>query len=109
MNIRNHVGGAVILVLDMAGCPSTPTHVDELDSVRAAVQRVESAPDAGKYAANEISAAHDALRDADELVKKGKSHKQIEAAAYVAHRHADIAAEQIARGQAEQRTAQAEA
>src|SRR6185369_1452104 len=51
----------------------------------------------------------DALRNAEELQRKGKSHKEVAAAAYIARRHADIAAEQIARGQAEQKTSQAEA
>jgi outer membrane protein OmpA-like peptidoglycan-associated protein len=109
MNVRNHVGAAVVLALGIAGCASTPKTVDELEAARAAVQQVESMPDAGKYAANEVTAAHEGLRDADEMARKGKPRKDIAAAAYIARRHADIAAEQIARGQAEAKTAQAEA
>jgi len=109
MNIRNMVGAAVAVALGVTGCASAPKQVDELEAARTVVQQVESVPEAGKYAANEVTAAHDALRNAEELQRKGKSHKEVAAAAYIARRHADIAAEQIARGQAEQKTSQAEA
>ena len=81
---------------------------DDVAIARTAVQQVESSPDAGKYAAAEIAAAHEALLEADKLAKQGKSKKATEAA-YVAKRHADIASEQIARGQAEQKATEAEA
>ncbi|MEO8306666.1 MAG: OmpA family protein [Pseudomonadota bacterium] len=76
---------------------------------RTAVQQVESSPDAGKYAAAEVTAAHEALNEADRLVEKKKPLKEIDQAAYLAKRHADVATEQIARGQAEQQTKEAEA
>lgn len=98
---------AVAVGVAMAGCSSTP-QVDELESARVAVQQVESTPDAGKYAAAEVTAAHDALREAEQLKEKKKSSKAIREQAYIAQRHADTAAQQIARGQAEAETAKAE-
>ena len=56
-----------------------------------------------------MTAAHEALQEADRLVEKKKPKSDIEQAAYLAKRHADVATEQIARGQAEQKTAEAEA
>ena len=73
------------------------------------MQQVESSPDAGKYAAAEVAAAHEALIEADRLAAKNKKDKAIQEQAYVAQRHADIAGQQIAKGQAEAKTAAAEA
>jgi outer membrane protein OmpA-like peptidoglycan-associated protein len=56
-----------------------------------------------------VTAAHEALKEAELLVEKKKPKSDIEQAAYLAKRHADVATEQIARGQAEQKTAEAEA
>lgn len=109
MNIRiTHLTVASALAFALAGCSSAPERNDTLEVARVAVQQVESSPDAGKYAAAEVTAAHEALIQADQLEKKGKS-KQADEAAYLAKRHADIAAEQIARGQSEQKTSEAEA
>jgi outer membrane protein OmpA-like peptidoglycan-associated protein len=110
MNIRKSgfaIASAVALAL--AACSTQPTRNDALEQARSAVQQVESSPDAGKYAAAEVSAAHDALREADRLAEKRKSAEDVRQAAYIAQRHADIAAEQIARGLAEAKTAAAEA
>jgi len=110
MNIRkSHLLIATAVAAIVAGCSSAPAQNDTLESARVAVHQVESSPDAGKYAAAEVTAAHEALQEADQLVAKKKSKNDIEQAAYLAKRHADVAAEQIARGQAEQKTAQAEA
>ena len=99
MNIRKSnlvVASAVAAVL--MGCGSAPAQIDTLESARVAVQQVESSPDAGKYAAAEVTAAHEALQEADRLVEKKKPRSDIEQAAYLAKRHADVATEQIARG-----------
>jgi outer membrane protein OmpA-like peptidoglycan-associated protein len=100
---------ASAVALAMAACATQPPRHDELERARTAVQQVESAPDAGKYAAAEVSAAHTALLEADRLAGKRKPEADIRQAAYLAQRHADIAAEQIARGQAEAKTAAAAA
>ena len=109
MNTRkSHLAVASAVAIVMAACASQPQRINEVEEARLAVQNVESSPDAGKYAAAEVTAAHEALRDAEQLAEKHKSRKQISEAAYLAKRHADIAAEQIAKGQAEEKTAAAE-
>lgn len=97
------------IALALGACSSTPSRIAELEMARAAVQQVESTPDAGKYAADEVTAAHEALREADRLVAERESMDEIRHAAYLAKRHADIAAEQISRSKAEEQTAMAEA
>jgi outer membrane protein OmpA-like peptidoglycan-associated protein len=99
---------AAAVTAALAACGSTPTRNNDLEMARAAVQQVESSPEAGKYAANEVTAAHDALREAEKLAAEKKSEAKIREAAYLAKRHADVAGEQIVRGQAEQKTADAE-
>lgn len=106
-NLNLAVALAVTAVL--VGCSSEPVRIDSLETARTAVQQVESSPDAGKYAAAEVTAAHEALQEADRLVEKKKPKADVEQAAYLAKRHADVATEQISRGQAEQKTAEAEA
>ena len=110
MNIRKtHIALASVVAVALGACSSQPTRYDEVERARSAVQQVESSPDAGKYAAAEVAAAHEALLQADRLVDRKKSAKEIEQAAYLAQRHADIAAERIASGLAEAKTAAAEA
>ncbi|MET0279953.1 MAG: OmpA family protein [Steroidobacteraceae bacterium] len=107
LNNKGWVVAAAVAVA-MAGCSSTPK-VDEVAAARTAVQQVDATPDAGKYAAAEVTAAHDALREAETLQEKKKSAKDIREQAYLAQRHADTAAQQIARGQAEAAMQKAEA
>jgi len=104
--LRLAVASAVVFALP--GISAQAAKNDEVAFARTAVQQVESSPDAGKYAAAEIAAAPEALLEAEQLAKQGKSKKAAEVA-YVAKRHADIATEQIARGQSEQKAAEAEA
>lgn len=108
MNRKSPLAVGVAVAVVLAACASQPTQNNDLEAARTAVQQVESSPDAGKYAAAEVSAAHEALLEADQLLAKKKSAKDIQQAAYVAKRHADIAAEQITKGQAEEKTAAAE-
>ena len=110
MKISNYnLAVALAVTAILVGCSSQPAQIDSLATARSAVQQVESSPDAGKYAAAEVTAAHEALKEAELLVEKKKPKSDIEQAAYLAKRHADVATEQIARGQAEQKTADAEA
>ncbi len=110
MKIRNtQLAVAAAVAMALGACSSQPTRNDDLENARVAVQSVETAPDAGKYAAAEVQAAHEALIEADRLAEKNKSSKDVQQAAYVARRHADIASELIAKGQAEEKTAAAEA
>ena len=110
MNIVMRTPGLTLsLLVMMAACSSTPERVAQLETARAAVRQIESTPDAGKYAAEQISAANSALQEADRLLDEGGPMKDIEQAAYMAQRHADIAGQHIVRGQAEQQASTAEA
>ena len=51
----------------VVACSSPPKQVDALANARTAVQRVEAMPDAGKYAAEQISAANEALQEGERL------------------------------------------
>lgn len=97
------------LMISLAACSTTPARIAELEEARAAVQQVESSPAAGQFAADEVGAAHDALRQADRLAEEKKPLPEIKQMAYLAKRHADIAAEQISNGQAKAQVAEAEA
>jgi outer membrane protein OmpA-like peptidoglycan-associated protein len=103
MNIsKSNLIVASAVALALGACSSTPQRSDEVEAARTVVTAVEAHPDAGKYAAEEVQAAHEALLQAERLVEKNKSKKEISEAAYLAKRHADTAAEQISRGQAEE-------
>lgn len=93
----------------LAGCTTTPERIAELDQARTAVTAVEASTDAGRYAADEVSAAHEALLRAERLAEDGKAEDEVRTAAYLARRHAQIAEQKIARGQAEAATQAAEA
>jgi outer membrane protein OmpA-like peptidoglycan-associated protein len=109
MNIsKSHLIVASAVALAMGACSSGPPRHDEVEAARTVVTEVEAHPDAGKYAAAEVQAAHEALLQADRLVEKNKSKQEISQAAYLAKRHADTAAEQIAKGQAEEKARAAE-
>lgn len=106
---RNHsLLLATAVATAIAGCSSTPERNTELEQARVAVSRVENMPDAGKYAAEEVTAAHDALRNAEQLAESKKSDKAVSEAAYLAARHAETAEQQINRGQAEAATQKAQ-
>jgi len=102
-----------LLALSIAGllaaCSSAPTRVAALEEARATVQQAESAPNAGEVAAQEVEAAHTALRDADALASRHASNNDITHAAYLAQRHAQIALQQIAAAQSKQIVNNAEA
>ncbi len=93
----------------LVGCQSTPDLIPELEQARTLVRQVESAPDAGRYAADEVSAANDALRRAERIADDGGSTDAVRDAAYLARRNAEIAQQQIQRRQAEVAMQSAEA
>src|SRR5262245_11995345 len=99
------LGSLAVLVFS---CASAPKHNDSIAEARAAIERVESMPLAGEVAAQEVDAAHASLREAENLARKNKSGKDIENAAYMAKRHADIAEQQIAVAQAKKTVEAAE-
>lgn len=91
----------------VGGCATTRS-VQELDDARTEVQRVESNPLAGQYAAQEVERAHNELREAERLAEEGKSVDEIRQRAYLAKRRAQIATEQIEVAQAREEIRNAE-
>jgi outer membrane protein OmpA-like peptidoglycan-associated protein len=85
----------------IAGCTSTPPTISTLETARATVARVEHHEMAGEVAGDEIELAHAALREADKLVEDGASREEIDHAAYMAQKHAEIAEQQVARAEAQ--------
>lgn len=74
----------------LAACATTPEQIAELEAARAAVNQVETAPDAGVAAAS-VMDARNALDRADELVREGGDLDAIRHQAQVASLNAQIA------------------
>lgn len=91
---------ATALALGLMACASTPKTISSIEDARAAIQAVERDPLAGEAAAKEIDGAHEALREAESRAEDHKSAKDIDNAAYMAKRQAQIAQEKIAALQA---------
>ncbi len=111
MNMRKHhlaVAAAVALAVSACTTP-TPREEDPIERARAAVEQVENLTGCRQVRRSRDLGAHVALAEAEQLKHKDKPEKDVRQAAYVAKRHADIAAEQITRGQAEEKSAAAEA
>jgi outer membrane protein OmpA-like peptidoglycan-associated protein len=88
--------------LVLAACSSAPPTISTLETARATVARVEHHEAAGEVAAEEIERAHAALREADQLVEDDAPREEIDHAAYMAQRHAEIAEQQVARAEAQE-------
>ena len=100
------VGG--FLAIAMLACSSTPKRVESIENARASIQQVESMPLAGEVAVKELDAAHESLRVAEGLADKHKSESEINNAAYLATRHAQIAKEQVTAAEAKKAQEKAE-
>jgi OmpA-OmpF porin, OOP family len=97
----------VIVVL--AACSSNPDTIDSIATARSAIAQVENLPNAGVVAAEEVDQARIALRNAESLAEKGGARSEIDHAAYLAKRHADIAQEQVKRAESRKIVADADA
>jgi outer membrane protein OmpA-like peptidoglycan-associated protein len=93
-----------IALAGFAACTSTPPRIASLEEARQRVQQVEAMPHAGEVAAAEIDGAHQALREADTLVKEHGKLQEINNAAYLANRHAQVAEQLINEANAKQAT-----
>jgi hypothetical protein len=84
----------------MLSCVAAPKQSDSIADARLAIRAAENMPLAGEVAAQEIDAAHTALREAETLANKHRPARDISNAAYIAKRHAEIAEQQITIAQA---------
>jgi outer membrane protein OmpA-like peptidoglycan-associated protein len=99
------LSASIIAVL--GACASTPKTVDELETARAIVPQVEASPRAG-IAAENVSAARQALERANKLATSGGKLEDIRYESVIAARNAQIANEKILTAQAKEELAKGE-
>jgi Domain of unknown function (DUF4398) len=98
-NIASQFNGYIVccsLAVLAFGCVAMPRQSHDIDIARAAIHEVESLPSALEVAGMEINAAHTALLEAEKLANKRAPSEEINSAATLAKRHAEIAQQQIA-------------
>jgi outer membrane protein OmpA-like peptidoglycan-associated protein len=100
---------APMALLLLAGCNGLPERVESLEQARESIATVERQPLAGRVAAREITAAHEALAAADSAYEAGEPLPLIEHRAYVAQRYADISRELVAEAAAREEVERGEA
>jgi outer membrane protein OmpA-like peptidoglycan-associated protein len=81
------------------GCSSLPEHVPSLENARTMVNAVSSDPMASETGVANLNSAQRYLREADAAYADKEDIEVIEHKAYLAHRHAEIAREEIANAQ----------
>lgn len=100
MNKRNiALGMAVGVSALMTGCASAPQNNAMVDQARASYQEIRNDPDVARSGDRQLRNARDQLARAESLLEDGADIVDIEHAAYLANRHAEIAAEQGKRAQ----------
>lgn len=109
MNKRNMtLGMAVSFSVLMAGCASTPQDNAKVDEARAAYEEIRNDPNVARSGDRQLRSARDNLSRAESLLEDGADIVEIEHAAYLANRHAQIAAEQGRRAELQQQINSAE-
>lgn len=92
----------------LAGCASTPKDNPMVDEARAAYEEIRTDPDVARSGDRQLRNARDQLARAERLMEEGASTTEIEHAAYLANRHAEIAREQAERAKLQQQINSAE-
>jgi len=88
------LGLAIGLSVLMTGCASTPPQNAKVDEARASYDRVKNDPAVARSGDTQLRSARDQLNRAESLLKDGADGDRIAHAAYMAHRHAQIAGQQ---------------
>ena len=96
------LGLAVSFSVLMTGCASTPPQNDKVDEARAAYNEISKDPNVARSGDRQLRNARDELSRAERLLQEEKDISQIEHSAYLANRHAQIAAEQGKRAELQQ-------
>jgi outer membrane protein OmpA-like peptidoglycan-associated protein len=99
---------AAALLGSLAACGGLPDRVDELEQARLAVRNVEQDRLATQVAGQELSAAREALDQADAAYQDKESIELIRHKAYVAQRYADISKQRVAEAHAKEQLAEGE-
>ncbi|WP_404365518.1 OmpA family protein [Marinobacter sp.] len=109
MNKRNMtVGVAVSFSVLMAGCASTPQDNEEVSEARALYEEIRNDPNVARSGDRQLRNARDQLSRAETLLEEGEDISEIEHAAYLAQRHAQIAREQGERAELQKQIDSAE-
>jgi len=100
---------APVVLLVLAGCSGLPERVDSLEQARDSIATIEQQPLAGRVAARELTAAREALDEADSAFDEREPLPLIEHHAYIAQRYADISRELVAEASAREEVERSEA
>lgn len=100
MNTQIRLVATVASAAVLAACSSLPPQIDTLEQARTTIHTVEQDPLAREAAGVELAEAREALMAADDAYADKADLAVIEHKAYLAARHADIAAQRIARAHA---------
>lgn len=109
MNKRNMtLGMAVSFSILMSGCAMTPDNNQKVDEARAAYEKIKDDPNVARSGDRQLRDAQQQLSRAESLLEEGEEVVEIEHAAYLANRHAQIAAQQGKRAELQQEINSAE-
>ncbi|MEP1214533.1 MAG: OmpA family protein [Marinobacter sp.] len=109
MNKRNMtLGMAVSFSVLMAGCAMTPEDNQKVNEARAAYDQIKDDPNVARSGDRQLRSAQQQLSRAESLLEEGAEIDKIEHAAYLANRHAQIAAEEGKRAELQQQINSAE-
>lgn len=109
MNKRNMtLGMAVSFSVLMAGCASTPEDNQKVNEARAAYEEIRNDPNVARSGDRQLRDARDQLSRAEALLEDDADVVEIEHAAYLANRYAQIAAEQGRRAELQEEINSAE-
>jgi outer membrane protein OmpA-like peptidoglycan-associated protein len=109
MNKRNMtLGMAVGFSVLMVGCASTPPNNEQVNEARAAYEEIENDPNVARSGDLQLRNARDQLSRAEMLLEEGADVAEIDQAAYLANRHAQIASEQGKRAELQEQINSAE-
>lgn len=85
---------AVSISVLAAGCASTPPDNAKVDEARAAYEEIRNDPNVARSGDRQLRNSREQLSRAESLLEEGADVVAIEHAAYLAHRHAQVASEQ---------------
>lgn len=98
----------LVLCALMAACAGTPPQNDSVDTARTAYQAIADDPYVARTGASQLRESEQALRRAESLLEQGADTEKVEHAAYIANRHAQIAAEKGERARLQEQITTAE-
>ena len=109
MNKRNMtLGMAVSVSVLVAGCASTPQDNAKVDEARVAYEEIRNDPNVVRSGDRQLRSAREQLSRAETLLADGADIAEIEHAAYLANRHAQVAGEQGERAKLQEQIDSAE-